>query len=218
MNWLAHVEESARRLLCCRSGFLDHLHIWHGTAIADRRLVRVHLDDGVIHSHRAQGGKHVLDRMHPDRPFADRGGAFDHLQVGDVRVNGRLIRQIFAFEFDPMIDWGRLQLERHLFARVQRGAAESGRFRKRMLKLGSHRALTNKELARLLVAVHFNSNWPQSNAIILAMPPTSIWRTFVPLLRKTITLLLSRPAANDTLFASWGFATVTNGRPSIVCK
>jgi hypothetical protein len=31
---------------------------------------------------------------------------------------------------------------------VQRGAAESGGFCKRMLKLGSHRALTNKELAR----------------------------------------------------------------------
>jgi hypothetical protein len=47
-----------------------------------------------------------------------------------------------------MIDRRRLQLERYLFARVQRGATESGGFRKRMLKLGSHCALTNKELAR----------------------------------------------------------------------
>jgi hypothetical protein len=31
---------------------------------------------------------------------------------------------------------------------VQRGATESSGFRKRMLKLGSHRALTNKEMAR----------------------------------------------------------------------
>jgi len=47
-----------------------------------------------------------------------------------------------------MIDRRRLQLERYLFAGVQRGATECGGFRKRMLKLGSHRALTNKELAR----------------------------------------------------------------------
>src|SRR5438874_2582553 len=56
--------------------------------------------------------------------------------------------QVFAFKFDPMINRGRLQLERHLFTSVQRSAAESGRFRQRMLKLGSHRALTNKELGR----------------------------------------------------------------------
>jgi hypothetical protein len=47
-----------------------------------------------------------------------------------------------------MIDRRRLQLERYLFAGVQRGSTESSGFRKRMLKLGSHRALTNKELAR----------------------------------------------------------------------
>src|SRR4029077_3129376 len=65
---------------------------------------------------------------------------------------------------------------------------------------------------------YFNSNEPQSNAIILVTPLTSTWRTFVPLLKKTMTLLLSRPAATDTLFASWRFATVTNFRPSIVCR
>src|SRR4029079_16513509 len=37
---------------------------------------------------------------------------------------------------------------------------------------------------------YFNSNEPQSTAIILVMPLTSSWRTFVPLLKKTITLLL----------------------------
>ena len=61
---------------------------------------------------------------------------------------GDIVGQVFALEFDPMIDRRRLQLERYLFAGVQRGATESSGFRKRMLKLGSHRALTNKELAR----------------------------------------------------------------------
>ena len=90
----------------------------------------------------------MLDRVHPDRAFPDGGGALDRLQVRDVRVNSRLVRLVFALEFDPMIDRGRLQLERNFFAGVQRSAAESGRFRQGMLKLGSHRALTNKELAR----------------------------------------------------------------------
>src|SRR6476646_7550877 len=58
---------------------------------------------------------------------------------------------------------------------------------------------------------YFNSNFPQSNAIILVMTLTSSWRTFVPSLKKTITLLLSRPAASDMLFASCRFATVTKG-------
>ena len=148
MNWLAHIEKSAWRFLRDRAGLFDHFYVGRGAAIANRRLVRGHLDDRVIHPHRTQRGKHMLDRVHPDRPFPDRGGALDRLQVCDVRINGRLVRQVFALKFDPMIDRGRLQLERHLFTSVQRSAAESGRFRQRMLKLGSHRALTNKELAR----------------------------------------------------------------------
>src|SRR6266446_9541220 len=148
MNWLAHVEKSAWRFLRGRAGFFDHLDVRRSAAIPNRRLVRVHLDDRVIHPHCTQRGKYVLDRVHPDRTFPDRGGAFDRLQVYDVRINGRLIRQVFALEFDSVIDRRRLQLERYLFAGVQRGATESGGFRKRMLKLGSHRALTNKELAR----------------------------------------------------------------------
>src|SRR5438132_13055962 len=47
---------------------------------------------------------------------------------------------------------------------------------------------------------YFNSNVPQSNAIILVMRLTSTWRTFLLLRSKTITLLFSRPAGHGPLF------------------
>ena len=83
----------------------------------------------------------MFDRVHPDRAFADGGGALDRFQILDVGVNHRLIRQVLAFEFDAVIDRRRLQLERDFFAGVQRGAAKSSRFGNSMLELrGSSRA------------------------------------------------------------------------------
>ena len=105
----------------------------------------------------------VEDKGHA-ADFSPDSSAPDHVQVKlvsnplakdtrpvvDLRVNRRLILQIFAFEFDPVIDRRRMQLERDLFPRVQRGAAKPGGFAKSMLKLGRgrHPALTNKDMTR----------------------------------------------------------------------
>jgi hypothetical protein len=51
VNWFANVEESARRFLRDDPRFLDQLDVGLRAAIADRRLVRVHFDDGVINAH-----------------------------------------------------------------------------------------------------------------------------------------------------------------------
>jgi len=91
----------------------------------------------------------MLDRMHPHRAVADGRRAFDRFQIVDLRVNRRLVRQILALEFDSVIGRRGLQLERNLFACVQRRAAEPGGFSEGMLKLGRgrHLALTNKDFA-----------------------------------------------------------------------
>jgi hypothetical protein len=82
----------------------------------------------------------MLDRVHPDCAFANGGSSIDRFEVRDVGINHWLVRQILAFEFDPMIDRRRLQLEGYFFAGMQRRAAESSRFGNGMLELRSHRA------------------------------------------------------------------------------
>jgi hypothetical protein len=76
----------------------------------------------------------VLDRVHAHRAFANRRGAVDCLQVLDFRIDRRLILQIFALEFDSVIDRRRLQFERDLFAGMQGGARKAGSFAKCLLK------------------------------------------------------------------------------------
>ena len=90
----------------------------------------------------------MLDGVHAHRAFADRGRALDRLQVLDLRVDRRLVREVLALELDPVIDRRGLQAQRDFFAGVQRGAAEAGGFGDGVLKLGGHRRLTNKEIRR----------------------------------------------------------------------
>ena len=89
----------------------------------------------------------MLDCMHPHRSFADGRGALYGLQIFDLRVNGRLILQILAFEFNPVIDWRGLKFEGDFFSRVQSGAAKAGRLAKRLLKFGrrGHARLTSRD-------------------------------------------------------------------------
>ena len=89
---LAHIKKSPRRFLRDEPGFLDQLDIGRGTAVSDRRLICVHLDDRVVDSHGRKSRKNVLDGVHPDRAFADGGGALDRFQVRDVRIDRRLVR------------------------------------------------------------------------------------------------------------------------------
>ena len=116
----AHVEKFSRRFLRNDAGFLDQIDIRLRAAVTNRRFVCVHFHDSVVHAHRRERGEDMLDCVHSHRAFADGRRALDGLQIFDLRVNRRLVLQILAFEFDPVIDWRGLKFERDFFAGVQR--------------------------------------------------------------------------------------------------
>ena len=68
----------------------------------------------------------VLDRVHLDAAFGDGGGALDGFDVLDPGVNGRLVRQVDAFEFEAAAGGGGPQGEGDFLAGVQGGAREAG--------------------------------------------------------------------------------------------
>ena len=138
MHRLAHFKKFPRGLLRRHAGFLDQLDIGPCAAVADGRLIGVHLHDRVVHTHPGQRGEHVLDRVHSHTAFANRRRALDCFEVVDLRLNQRLISQIFAPEFDPVLGRCGLQLQRHLLAGMQRCAAESSGFGQSLLHFACH--------------------------------------------------------------------------------
>ena len=136
MNCVAHVEKASRRILRGHAGAFDDINIRLRAAVADWRFVRVHLHNDIVHAHGRKSREHVLDRVHAHGAFADGRGALDHFQILYLGVDCRFVLQILALEFDSVIDRRRMQLDRHLFACVQRRAIESGSFANGMLKLG----------------------------------------------------------------------------------
>jgi hypothetical protein len=78
----------------------------------------------------------VLDCVHTHRAFANCGGAFDHLEVLDFGVDGWLILQIFAPEFDSVIHRRGMQSKRNFFSGVQRSAGKTGNLADSLLKFG----------------------------------------------------------------------------------
>src|SRR4029077_12456442 len=131
---LAHVKKLSWRFLRRDAGAFDNIYIRFRAAIADWRLVRVHLHDRVVDTHPRKRSQHVFDGVDTHLTFADRGRALDHLQVVDLRVDRRFVVQILPFEFDSVIRRRWLQLQRNLFAGVQRHSAETGGFRERVLR------------------------------------------------------------------------------------
>ena len=97
------MKEQSRRFLRHDAGFSNRLDIGQGAAVANRRLVRVHLHDRVIDAKPGEGRKHMLDGVHPDRAFADRCRALNRFHVGYRGVDRRLVLQILALKFDPGI-------------------------------------------------------------------------------------------------------------------
>jgi hypothetical protein len=77
----------------------------------------------------------MFDRVYPHRTFPDSRRALDCFEIVDPGVNCRLVLQILAFEFDPVISRCRMQLQRDFFAGVQRRTAQAGGLANGMLKL-----------------------------------------------------------------------------------
>ena len=65
MARFADIEKCSGGFLRADARPLDHIDIGLCAAISDRRLVRIHLNDRVVHAHGGKSGKHVLDRVHP---------------------------------------------------------------------------------------------------------------------------------------------------------
>ncbi len=142
MHRVAHGRKIFAALLRGHPGLSDEIDVRLRAAVTDRRLVCVHFHDSVIHSHRPKRREHVFDRVHAHRAFANRGSAFDRLQIFDSCIDSRLILQIFASKLNSVVHGGGMKFERDFFASVKRGAGKSGNFAKRMLKFRrSHRAL-----------------------------------------------------------------------------
>ena len=79
----------------------------------------------------------MLDCMNSHRAFADRRGALDSLEVLNFGVDCWLILQIFALEFNSVIDRRGVQSKGNLFTGVQRSAGKTGNLANSLLKLGS---------------------------------------------------------------------------------
>jgi hypothetical protein len=80
----------------------------------------------------------VLDRVHFDAAFSEGGGPLDSLDMRDVRINHRLIGEIFAAELPAMADGRGMESEHHVAARVESGAGQAGTFAKGGLLLAEH--------------------------------------------------------------------------------
>jgi len=83
----------------------------------------------------------VLDGMHAHRSFTNRGSAFDRFQVGNSRINRRLVLEVFASELEAEIDRRRLQFQRDFFTGMQRCAADARAPGESLLGLGRHKGL-----------------------------------------------------------------------------
>ena len=103
---------------------------------------------------RGERGKHVLDRVHAHRAFADRGRALDRFQVRDRRVDRRLVLQILAFEFDPGSTGAGWILSVTFAPVCSEVPLTEAVFGERMLEFGGsgHEALTNRRAAEWLEA------------------------------------------------------------------
>ena len=135
----SHDEKFSRFFLGAHTGFPDKIDIGLRAAVANWRFICVHLHNGVVHAHRPERGQHVLDCVHADGTFADGRGAFDCLQILDPRVDGWLVLQILASEFNSVIRRGGMKFQGDLFTCVQCGAAKASGLGNGMLKLGSGR-------------------------------------------------------------------------------
>jgi hypothetical protein len=110
------------------AGALDQFDKRRGAAVADGRLVGVHLDDGVIDAEAGQRGEDMLDGLHLYVALGDGGGALDGFDVLDAGVDGRLVGEIAPAEFAARARRGGVQGEGDLLPGVESGAREGGAF------------------------------------------------------------------------------------------
>ena len=127
MNRLAEFKGRAERLLLDDAGLLDQGNIGGCAAVAYRRLVRVHLDEGIVDAEPCQGREDMLNGLDLGISLNERGGPLDSLHIIDQGIHDRFVRQVGAAEFVavPRRCW--VDGEGDVAAVVQGGAAQAGR-------------------------------------------------------------------------------------------
>ena len=128
-------QEILRRALLLESRLLEDLHERHGTPVAHRRLVRVHLHEYVIDFQAVHGREHVfhladLHLLCPDRRITEM---IDH--VFDVGRDLDPLLDIRAYEAYARIRLSRLESDRRLVPCMEALSRKRNRLRNRSLIL-----------------------------------------------------------------------------------
>ena len=114
------------RILSDDACLLDECDVGRGTTITDRRLIGIHLNEGIIDSHARESGKNMLDGVYLHRPLNQRGGPLDGLHVTSCGVYHRFIRKVDSLEFVTMTNGCWQDGEGHIFAGVKGAARKAG--------------------------------------------------------------------------------------------
>jgi ABC-type glutathione transport system ATPase component len=112
------------RILLDEARLLDQRDIRRRAAIADRRFVRVHFDQGVVDAETGEGGKDVLHGVHFDVAFNQSCRALDGADVGGQCINGRLVCKIGAAELETVIGRGGADGQCHFLPGMQGDAGQ----------------------------------------------------------------------------------------------
>lgn len=102
MDRLANFPNFTGNGLFLETGFINKLDEGGGGAVANRRFVGVHFDQGIIDPHAHEGREDVFDSVYPDRAFGEGRGALNRLHFGDVGIDERFVGEIDAAESEAM--------------------------------------------------------------------------------------------------------------------
>ena len=100
----------------------DKLDERSGGTIADGWLVGIHLDDCVVDAHAGEGGENVLYCVNFYGAFGEGGRALDGLDLIDIGMDERLVREIDTAEFEAVVLGSGLERKRDFFPSMQGSA------------------------------------------------------------------------------------------------
>ena len=121
---LEYFEITPRGILLDGARFENDRRVGGCAAVANRRLVGVHLDEGVVHAESGQRRENMLDSVNLHHALHERCRPLDRLDMGGGGFDNRFIRQVDALEFEAMSGGGREDRDGDVFAGVKGAAGE----------------------------------------------------------------------------------------------
>ena len=123
---MPRLEGRARHLLINDAGLKDQADIGGGTAVADRGLIGIHLDESVVHPQAGESREDMLHGLDLGIPLHERRGALDGLHMVDEGVDDRFVGQVGAAELVAVARRGGVDGQGDIAAVVQGAAGEGG--------------------------------------------------------------------------------------------